>query len=110
MKGCLLGDVKMSYPISNDLIVACKIHELYERGEKADFGVLVGSLLKIMSKTTVVNSLNKLADWGIIRTDFGETSRGRSGRLYSISGESRNVIRETYDRFWPIILEIAESK
>ena len=104
-------EVKMTkYPISSDLIVACKIHELSEENGLVDFGILVESLNGIISRTTISNSLNTLADWGIIRTEYGMTSKGRAGRLYKISGESKKVIKETYDRFWKFIIELHERE
>ena len=95
------------YPISSDLIVACTIHELHEEGGPADFGTLVERLDGVLSKTTVANALNTLSDWGIIKTEYGETSKKHAGRLYSISGESKTVIKEIYDRFWHIITEMS---
>jgi len=91
-------------PLSTDLVVACKIYEYQRNGEKVEFGKLVNGLEGFMSKSTIINNLNTLSDWGIIKTEFGETEAGRAGRLYYISGEAEMMIKETYEKYWDRVM------
>ena len=92
-------------PISNDLRVACMIYDFKKRGiDEVEYSQLVDSFSNAssggLSKPTILRSLNTLSQWGVVKTIFGETSRGRAGRLFSVSGESESMIREIYDEFW----------
>lgn len=93
--------VKKVGPLTSDLVVACQIYDYHQKGvERVEFGQLVVSLKGLLSKATILNGLDTLSDWGIIKTEFGETKAGRAGRLFSISGEAEILIRETYEKFW----------
>jgi len=91
-------------PLSTDLVVACKVYEFQRKGEKVEFGKLVEGLEGLVGKSTIINNLNTLSDWGIIKTEFGETEAGRAGRLYSISGEAEMMIKETYEKYWDRVM------
>lgn len=92
-------------PLSTDLVVACKIYEYQQKGEKVEFGKLVEGLKGLVSRSTIVNDLSTLSDWGIIKTEYGETEAGRAGRLYSISGEAEMMVRETYEKYWDRVMK-----
>jgi predicted ArsR family transcriptional regulator len=95
-------------PLSSDLVVACKIYEYQKDHDRVEFAKLVEGLEGLVSKSTILNALATLSDWGIIKTEFGETEAGRAGRLYYVSGEAEAMIRETYEKYWDRIL--AEKK
>jgi len=100
--------VKKVGPLSTDLVVACKIYDYQKKNERVEFSKLVTGLKGLVSRSTILKDLETLSDWGIIKTEFGETETGRAGRLYAISGESEELIRETYEKFWEKVL--AEKK
>jgi len=100
-------------PLSSDLVVACKIYEYQkERGAHAriDFNMLVEGLAGLLSKSTILNALDTLSDWGIVKTEYGETQAGRAGRLYYISGEAEKMVKETYEKFWDRIMKIEKGR
>lgn len=86
--------------LSNDFKVAAEIYRCNESGEKVWFNKLVDLLEGKMVKSTVMNSLDTLSDWGIVTAQFGETDTGRAGRLLFISGESKETIKQIYEKFW----------
>ena len=87
--------------LSPEFKVAAEIYKYTEvRGEKIWFTKLAKSLEGEMSQSTVMKSLRRLFDWGIVKAEFGETDKGRAGRLLYIAGESKDVIGKIYDNFW----------
>ena len=92
-------------PLSLDLVIACQIYEMEERGNRVEFGKLVKELDGLVSKSAIPPILVTLANWGIINTEYGETEAGRAGRRYYISGEAREMIKQTYERFWKRVNE-----
>jgi len=101
--------VKKIGPLSIDIIVACQIYENQDEvGSGVGFRRLVEGLEGVAAKSTILNALNTLAQWGVITVEFGETETGRAGRLYSVSGESKELVRSTYDKFWPRVMEEIE--
>jgi len=78
------GEMKKS-PLSNDLKVACEIYACKKRGEVVWYNKLVQLLKGEVSGSTITKSLHNLFDWGIIKGDYGETEKGRAGRLFFIS-------------------------
>ena len=94
-------------PLSLDMLVACQIlhHRVHNNGAKSEFGLLVRELDGLVSKSAVSPILNNLLKWGIVNTEFGETSAGRAGRLYYISNEAESFVKSTYDLFWDDIEE-----
>lgn len=97
-------------PLSIDIVIACQVYEYQGEGDKGvGFQRLVDGLQGIAAKSTILNSLNTLAQWGVVKVEFGETKAGRAGRLYSVSGESKDMVKETYEIFWDRVLEAMEE-
>lgn len=92
--------VTVKNPLSNELKVAAEIFGCQERGEKVWLGKLQGSLNGEISKNTISAALDTLFDWGIIKAEYGETEKGRAGRLLMISNESTPLIKELYEKYW----------
>jgi len=86
--------------LSKALTVAAKIHECEEKGEKVWFTKLSELLKDEMSPSTVLKALRTAFDWGIVKGQYGETDAGRPGRLLYIPGESKETIREIYEKFY----------
>jgi len=87
-------------PLSNELKVATEIFGCQERGEKVWLGKLQERLNGEISKNTISAALDTLFDWGIIKAEYGETEKGRAGRLLMISNESTPLIKELYEKYW----------
>ncbi|MBR9678162.1 MAG: hypothetical protein GOU97_02650 [Nanoarchaeota archaeon] len=81
--------------ISKDLAVACKIFEITERGERADFNKICSELEGIISKKEIPATLVSLKDWQIMEKLPGEQA-GKTMIFYSIKSCSVNMIEETY--------------
>jgi len=92
-------------PLSLDLVVACQIYELQKNGEHVEYTKLVEKLHGFVGESTIPSLLRSLTDWGIVTTEYGETTQGRAGRFYYISGEASDMIKETYDLFWDKVLQ-----
>lgn len=90
----------MKNPLSNELKVATEIFGCQERREKVWLGKLQQNLAGEVSKNTVSAALDTLFDWGIIKAEYGETEKGRAGRLLMISNESVPMIKELYVKYW----------
>lgn len=89
--------------LSKELKVASEIYRCnFETKEKIWFNKLVKLMNeKInMSKSTVMNALNVLFDWGIVRGEYGETDEGRAGRLLMITSEHKETIKKVYEKYW----------
>lgn len=87
-------------PLSNDFKVACEIYKAETLNEKIWFTKLVSKLEGKVSKNTIANSLDTLADWGIIRGEYGPTENGHAGRLLQISNEHKSRIKDLYETYW----------
>jgi len=94
-----LADI-VKNPLSNELKVAAEIFGCQERGEKVWLGKLQERLIGEISKNTISATLDTLFDWGIIKAEYGETEKGRAGRLLMISNESIPLIKELYEKYW----------
>ena len=94
----MVGVVKN--PLSNELKVATEIFGCQERGEKVWLGKLQERLAGEISRNTISAALDTLFDWGIIKAEYGETEKGRAGRLLMISNESTPLIKELYEKYW----------
>jgi hypothetical protein len=92
--------VNIKNPLSNELKVAAEIFGCQERGEKVWLGKLQERLSGEISKNTISAALDTLFDWGIIKAEYGETEKGRAGRLLMISNESVPLIKELYVKYW----------
>lgn len=87
-------------PLSNELKVATEIYGCQTREEKVWLGKLQANLTGEISKNTISAALDTLFDWGIIKAEYGETEKGRAGRLLMISNESVPMIKELYEKYW----------
>ncbi|HII93204.1 MAG TPA: hypothetical protein HA262_13905 [Methanosarcina sp.] len=87
-------------PLSNEFKVATEIYHCEIKGESIWYNKLVSDLETEMAKNTVSKALDTLFDWGIIEFEYGETQRGRPGKLLRISDESKHVISELYFKYW----------
>jgi hypothetical protein len=86
--------------LSNEFKVAAQIYACNEAKQKIWFSKLTELLGDHMSSATVIKSLRTLFDWGIVKAEYGETDKGRAGRLLYIAGESKGIIKEIYENFW----------
>jgi len=87
--------------LTKSLIVACKIYEFnIIKKDKIWFSKLVESLKHKASPHEILRDLNLLSDWGIVKSQYGETSKGRAGRLYYISSESKDFIKKIYEQYY----------
>ena len=79
------GEVKLA----DYFVVALKMLELEEKGERVWFSKLVESLSETFSREEVAKSLNTLEDWLLVSSEYGETSPDHAGRLYYLTEEGR---------------------
>lgn len=86
-------------PLSNEFKVATEIYRCEINGELIWYNKLVKDLEAEMSKNTVSKALDTLFDWGIIESEYGETQRGKPGKLLRVSDESKPVVAELYRRY-----------
>lgn len=86
--------------LSNELKVASAIYECEQENEKVWFTKLATSMKGDIAPGTILKSLRTLIDFGIVKAQYGETEKGRAGRLLYISGESRQIIKNVYEDFW----------
>jgi len=87
-------------PLSNEFKVACEIYKAEVNGESIWFTRLVERLDGRVSKNTIANAIDTLFDWGIIKAEYGPTDKGRAGRLFEISNEHKNRIKDLYEHYW----------
>ncbi len=93
-------EIDLKNPLSNEFKVAVEIYRFEEKGELVWHNKLVDSLQGILSKNTISNAINTLFEWGIVKAEYGETEKGRAGKLLSISNEAGPIIKELYLRYW----------
>jgi predicted transcriptional regulator len=92
--------VNKKNPMSNEFEVATEIYHCEINGELIWYNKLVEELKPKMSKNTVSKAMKTLFDWGIIESEYGETSRGNPGKLLRIADDSKQVISELYNKYW----------
>lgn len=95
--------MRSTKPVSGDLFVAMMIYHVTEvKKEPIWFSKLVELSKDYMDKITVSHSINTLCDWMIIYGEYGETEKGRAGRLWFIETHDGGVhtIKELYDKYW----------
>jgi predicted transcriptional regulator len=61
---------------------------------------LVESLWGKVSKNIVSRSLDVLSDWGMIESEYAETTKGRTARVYYINDNIQPTINDLYERLW----------
>lgn len=86
--------------LSKDMQVAVEIYKFNLRGEKVWFTKLSKSLDGIIAPSTIHKALNALTDWGVVKVQYGETDKGKAGRLLFIAGEAKNTISQVYEEYW----------
>lgn len=86
--------------LSDEFKVAAEIYRFNLREQPIWFTKLAEELKSEMSPSTVLRALNVLSDWGIVKAQYGETGKGRAGRLLYIAGEARSTIEKVYEYFW----------
>ncbi len=92
-------------PFSIDIVVACYVyHNQLQTGKSAPLYELVEE--SGISELVLLDLLNTLADWGVIRIDYAEYKKsGRAGRVYSVTDISQPTVKATYEQFWERIRE-----
>ena len=88
--------------IADYFIVALKMLEFEENGERVWFSKLVKSFAGTLgiSREVVAISLNTLEDWFLIGSGYGKTSPGHAGMLYYLTEEGKKQmikIRDSVD-------------
>ena len=86
--------------LSSEFKVACEISRHDDSNEHIWFTELVEKLSGKVSPNTIRGALDALFDWDIVRAEYGETEKGRAGRLYHITGESKSIIRAIRKEFY----------
>ena len=86
--------------LSHEFKVASQIYECNSKKESVWFSKLAILLKNHMSTGTVMKSLRRLSEWGLVTAEYGPTDTGRAGRLLFIAGESKSIIKEIYENFW----------
>ena len=95
--------MKSTQPVSSELFVAMMIYHVTDiKKERVWFSKLVELVKDYMDKITVSHSINTLCDWMIIYGEYGETEKGRAGRLWFIETHDGGdyTIKELYDKYW----------
>lgn len=88
-------------PFSSEIVIACCVYENEMKTKSPmSYSELVEELQGVMSKSTITKGLSILNSWGILRVEFGKNTKGRVGRLYSVSNGEGNFVVETYNKFW----------
>lgn len=95
----LLGKEKKS-PLSNEFKVAAEIYRCEVVNQLVWYTKLVSLLKDEMSKNTVSKALDVLFDWSIVKSKFGETEKGRPGKLLKITADSKSTIKDLYEKYW----------
>ena len=86
--------------LSKEFKVAAQIYECNDKNETVWFTELAELLKDDMSPTTTMKALRTLVDWNMVKAQYGPTPKGRAGRLLFIAGESKETIKEIYEKFW----------
>lgn len=86
--------------LSSEFKVASEISRHNDLNKPIWFTKLVKKLSGKASPNTIRGALDTLFDWDIARAEYGETEKGRAGRLYYITGESKSIIRAIRKEFY----------
>ncbi|MDO8265028.1 MAG: hypothetical protein Q7T34_01500, partial [Candidatus Parcubacteria bacterium] len=87
-------------PLDIYLKVAVQIYALEDKGEKVWYDKLVEQLDGVMTATEIMLVIPELVDFEIIRQEFGETSKGRAGKLIFITDYQKDTIKRVYERHY----------
>lgn len=86
--------------LSEDIVVACQIHELGE----PSLDDLVQNMSGLLRKESITQHLGTLRDWGVIRTWWDDE------RKYCVSSEAKQMIEETYELWGKQVLHDPKYK
>jgi hypothetical protein len=92
--------IEKKSPLSNELKVATEIYHCEVNNELIWYHKLVSVLDGEISKNTVSKALDVLFDWGIVKSEYGETETGRAGKLLMITNECKPLIKDLYEKYW----------
>lgn len=95
----------MKTPLSQELIVACCIYSSQSKNEKIWLTKIQSELSGIVGKAKIRSAVDTLLDWTLVKVEYGETSTGRAGRLYSIREESVPMISELHKKYYAKVFE-----
>jgi predicted transcriptional regulator len=95
-----MSEKKRDEMLSKEFKVACAILVFNKKNEKVWFTKLRSSLEGEMGQTPIMNGLRTLFDWGIVKAEYGETEKGRPGRLLYVAGESKQTIEKVCEEYW----------
>ncbi len=97
--------------LSNEMVIAVIIYEneVVKGNKNITLELIENKLKNSLSRSTILNALNELVQWGIIKSSFDELNSGRIGRTYLISGETISVIKAFSEQFWDKINEAIQS-
>ena len=86
--------------LSPEMKVAAEIFRFNSKNQKVWLTKLAESLTGELSTSTIHKALNALTDWGVVKVQYGETDRGKAGRLLFIPNESKDTIALVYEKYW----------
>ena len=87
-------------PLSTEFKVACEIYKYQLTGKQIWTNKLIERFKDEMPKERVVEAIDTLFDWRVIKADHGPTENGREGRLYSIDPYAETMIKGLYKNYW----------
>ena len=94
------SDLRMRLLLCDEFKVAAQIYECNLNKQPLWFGKLAELLKPYMTDEQAMKGLRVLFDWGIVKAEYGETTKGKAGRLLYISSESRFTVKDVYDNYW----------
>ena len=89
-----LFSMNSEYSIDIQIIVTL-YHYTKVLKEKVWFTKLC-SLFPYASKSRISRSLDILSDWGMIKSQYGETEKDHASRLYFVSSELEDEVKQWY--------------
>ena len=92
-------------PLSKDLVVACAIYHLELNRKQPRYPELTEMMKGRIMPAEIPRLLSSLMDWGIVNTEYTGIGTGRAGRMYYISSEANNMIRELYELYWSKVMK-----
>jgi hypothetical protein len=86
--------------LSVDLDLACDIYSLEAAGKRIWYTKLVQRHEGKYTKQEISRALDTLFDWGIVFGEYGETEKGRGGRLLLIDDDHIDRVAALYRDFY----------
>lgn len=87
-------------PLSTELKIACEIYKHQLSGKLIWTNKLIDRFKDEISKERVVESIDTLFDWSVIKAECGPTENGKDGRLYLIDHYAEPMIKDLYKNWW----------